>query len=80
MLSRPVMRLQTLAARALEASGSSLITVLRPILEMSRSCSLSDTMLPHSESTIVSTWYSLTLLTNGPRLQKVQVNNIDSII
>jgi hypothetical protein len=37
-------------------------------------------MLPHSESTIVSTWYSLTLLTNGPRLQKVQVNNIDSII
>jgi hypothetical protein len=64
------MRLQTLAARALEASGSSLITVLRPMLEISRNCSLSDTMLPQSASTIVSTWYYFTLLTNGKKKKK----------
>lgn len=53
----------------LDAGGSSPITVLRPMLEMSRSCSLSDSMFVHNVSTIVSTWYSLTLLTSGPKLQ-----------
>lgn len=38
--------------------------------EMSLSCSLSDSMLVHSVSTMVSTWYSFTLLTRGPRLSK----------
>lgn len=52
----------------LEAGGSSPITVLRPILEISRSCSLSESMLVQRVSTIVSTWYSFTLLTKGPRL------------
>lgn len=52
----------------LEAGGSSPMTVFRPMLEMSLSCSLSDSMLVHSVSTIVSTWYSFTLLTRGPRL------------
>lgn len=37
---------------------------------MSRSCSLSDSMFVHRVSTIVSTWYSFTLLTRGPRLEK----------
>ena len=45
------------------------MTVLRPIEEISRSCSLSDSMLVQSVSTMVSTWYSFTLLTRGPRLQ-----------
>lgn len=53
----------------LDAGGSSPITVFRPMLEMSRSCSLSDSMFVHSVSTIVSTWYSLTLLTSGPKLR-----------
>ena len=39
-----------------------------PMLEMSLSCSLSESMFEHRESTIVSTWCSLTLLTRGPRL------------
>lgn len=52
----------------LDAGGSSPITVFRPMLEMSRSCSLSDSMFVHNVSTIVSTWYSFTLLTSGPKL------------
>ena len=40
-----------------------------PILEISRNCSFSDSMLLHSVSTIVSTWTSFTLFTSGPRLQ-----------
>ena len=76
-LNFPVIRLQTLAAKPVEAKGSSLITVFKPILEMSLNCSLSDTMLLHRESTIVSTWYSFTLLTNGPKLQKIM--NVDLI-
>lgn len=51
------------------AGGSSEITVLRPMLEISRSCSLSDSMFVQSVSTMVSTWYSFTLPTSGPRLQ-----------
>ena len=43
-----------------------------PILEMSLSCSLSDTMLQHSVSTMVSTWNSFTLFTRGPRLQQAK--------
>lgn len=54
----------------LEAGGNSPITVLSPMEEMSLSCSLSDSMLVHRVSTIVSTWYSFTLLTSGPRLSK----------
>ena len=69
VLRRPVIRRQTLAARPLEANGSSLITVLRPMLEISRSCSLSETMLAHKASTMTSTWYSFTLLTKGPKLK-----------
>lgn len=53
----------------LDAGGSSPITVFRPMLEMSRSCSLSDSMFVHNVSTIVSTWYSFTLLTSGPKLR-----------
>ena len=41
-----------------------------PMLEMSLSCSLSDTMLQHSVSTMVSTWNSFTLFTRGPKLQR----------
>ena len=41
-----------------------------PILEMSRNCSWSDNIFEHKESTIVSTWCSLTLPTRGPRLKK----------
>lgn len=70
LLNFPVILLQTLAASGPDPSGSSDITVFRPILEMSLSCSLSETMLLHSASTIVSTWYSLTLLTKGPRLKR----------
>lgn len=44
------------------------MTVFSPMLEMSRSCSLSDNMFVHSVSTMVSTWYSFTLPTSGPRL------------
>ncbi|KAH3897097.1 hypothetical protein DPMN_021281 [Dreissena polymorpha] len=40
-----------------------------PILEISLSCSLSDSMLLHSVSTMVSTWNSFTLFTRGPRLE-----------
>lgn len=69
LLRRPVILLQTLAARALEPSGSSEMTVLRPMLDISLSCSLSETIFPHRASTIVSTWYSLTLFTRGPRLR-----------
>lgn len=60
--------MQTLPAKALEPSGSSAMTVFKPILDMSLSCSLSETMLLQRESTMVSTWYSLTLLTSGPKL------------
>ena len=56
-----------LIARDWVVSGSSLMTVLRAMEEMSLSCSLSPTMLLQSVSTIVSTWYSLTLDTRGPR-------------
>lgn len=69
LLNLPVILLQTLAASGPDPNGSSDITVFRPILEMSLSCSLSETMLLHSASTMVSTWYSLTLLTKGPRLK-----------
>lgn len=69
LLSLPVILLQTLAANALDAKGSSLITVFRPMLEISRSCSFSETMFPQRASTIVSTWYSFTLFTSGPKLQ-----------
>lgn len=37
---------------------------------MSRSCSLSDRMLAQRASTMVSTWYSFTLPTRGPRLSR----------
>jgi len=60
----------------LEAGGSSPITVFRPMEEMSLSCSLSDSMLVHSVSTIVSTWYSFTLLTRGPKLSKTNAPTV----
>lgn len=59
-----------MAFSPLEAGGSSPITVFRPMEEMSLSCSLSDSMLVHSVSTMVSTWYSFTLLTRGPKLRE----------
>lgn len=46
------------------------MTVLSPMLEMSRSCSLSETILLQSVSTMASTWCSFTLLTRGPRLDR----------
>lgn len=52
------------------AGGSSDRTVLRPMPAMSRSCSLSDRMLAQRASTMVSTWYSFTLPTRGPRLSR----------
>lgn len=70
LLKRPVILLQTLAANALDPKGSSEMTVLRPMLEISRNCSFSDTKLLQRFSTIVSTWYSLTLFTNGPKLKQ----------
>ena len=50
-----------------------------PILEMSLSCSLSDSMFEQSESTMVSTWCSLTLLTRGPRLEMVKITTIQHV-
>lgn len=47
-----------------------------PILEISLSCSLSESMFEHKESTIVSTWCSLTLLTRGPRLKRENPNTV----
>ena len=52
------------------AVGSSDRTVFRPMPAMSRSCSLSDRMLAQRASTMVSTWYSFTLPTRGPRLSR----------
>lgn len=80
LLSRPVIRLHMLAAKPVDNGGNSLITVFKPMLQISRSCSFSDSMLLHSVSTIVSTWYSFTLLTNGPRLHKTKVNNCFSYV
>lgn len=64
------------ASLPLEAGGSSPITVFRPMEEMSLSCSLSDSMLVHSVSTMVSTWYSFTLLTRGPRLRETSAPTV----
>ena len=58
----------TEAAMLDAVSGNSLMTVLSPIEEMSLNCSLSAAMLEHKCSTIVSTWTSFTLVTNGPKL------------
>lgn len=63
-----------------EAGGSSEITVLRPMLEISRSCSLSDSMFVQSVSTMVSTWYSFTLPTSGPRLWEEKPVRIKGLI
>lgn len=63
----------------LEAGGNSPITVLSPMEEMSLSCSLSDSMLVHKVSTMVSTWYSFTLLTRGPRLLKTNTPTVDRL-
>ena len=46
------------------------IRLYPPMLDISLSCSLSDSMLEHSVSTIVSTWYSFTLPTSGPKLSQ----------
>lgn len=59
----------TVAAILDDDSGSSLMTVLRLIDEMSRNCSLSEHMFVHKWSTIVSTCSSFTFVTNGPRLK-----------
>lgn len=70
LLSRPVIRLQTFAASALDPNGSSEITVFRPMLDISLSCSLSETIFAQRASTIVSTWNSFTLFTKGPKLKR----------
>lgn len=70
--SRPTMVLQTVAAKVCVVRGSSLMTVFKPMEEMSRNCSLSPTMLLHSVSTMCSTWWSLTLPTRGPKLEQNQ--------
>lgn len=56
-----------------DEGGSSAMTVFRPMLEMSLSCSLLDTMLEQRVSTIVSTWHSFTFPTRGPRLHKAEI-------
>ncbi|TNN40106.1 hypothetical protein EYF80_049732 [Liparis tanakae] len=85
LVRRPVIFLQTLAARAEpEGRGEGLSTrqpgrtrvLQRPMDEMSLSCSLSDSMLVHSVSTIVSTWYSFTLLTSGPKLSETNAPTV----
>lgn len=48
--------------------GSCPMTVFRPILDMSLSCSLSLSMFEQRASTMISTWISFTLDTSGPRL------------
>lgn len=53
--------------------GSSAMTVFRPMLEMSLSCSLLDTMLEQRVSTIISTWHSFTFPTRGPRLHGPEI-------
>lgn len=57
VLSLPVILWHTLAARPVVPveCGNSEITVFSPILEISLNCSLLETILPHKESTIVST-------------------------
>ena len=60
LVSLPVIFLEIPAASVVAEGGNSTITVLRPILDMSRSCSLSDIMLVHRVSTIVSTCISFT--------------------
>lgn len=70
LLRRPVILLQTLAASEEEARGNSLITVFSPMLDISRNCSFSDTIFVQRASTMVSTWYSFTLFTSGPRLKQ----------
>lgn len=70
--SLPVMRWHTLGTSETEFCGKSEMTVLRPMLEMSRSCSLLLIMLPQSVSTMVSTCTSFTLLTRGPRLKELK--------
>ncbi len=57
-----------------DEGGSSAMTVFRPMLEMSLSCSLLETMLEQRVSTIVSTWHSFTLPTRGPRLHKPEIH------
>lgn len=48
--------------------GNWLITVFKPIEEISFSCSLSESIFEHNVSTIISTWNSLVLVTRGTRL------------
>ena len=57
------------AANVCVVNGNSLITVLRPMDEISLNCSLSPIILLHNVSTINSTWWSLTLQTKGPKLK-----------
>lgn len=55
LLNLPVIFLHTLAAKVFEPNGSSEITVFRPMLLISRSCSVSESMLAQRVSTILST-------------------------
>lgn len=55
VVRRPVIRLQIFPENPPGACGSSAITVLRPILEISLSCSFSEIIFAHKASTIVST-------------------------
>lgn len=67
-VKRPVIFLQIVETKDVEVGDNSAITVFRPMLEISRSCSLFEIMFEQSVSTIVSTCISFTLLTSGPRL------------
>lgn len=65
--------LYSIAVIPVDEGGSSAMTVFRPMLEMSLSCSLLDTMFEQRVSTIVSTWHSFTFPTKGPRLHKPKI-------
>lgn len=55
VVNLPVILLHIFPDKPPDACGSSAITVLSPMLEISLSCSLSETIFVHKDSTINST-------------------------
>ena len=76
LINKQINKNKPVAAKVCVVNGSSLITVLRPIDEISLNCSLSPIMLLHNVSTINSTWWSFTLHTNGPKLKNWNMYNM----
>lgn len=75
--SRLMIFLTTAELKCVGTSGNWLITVFKPIDDMSLSCSLSESMFVHNVSTISSTWNSFTFDTSGPKLEKKRGNLLE---